>query len=110
MMKLLLRFLVRHHFTILLGILAICLTFEGFFLYRYFWRALTETRIVYELKQKASIEELKTPLLERAKAFQSQKVKERSIDWNTLHDPFTVRSGITRMQDGNSNATGSQQP
>ena len=98
MLKRLLNFFVQYHFAILLLMVALLLALEGLFLYRYFWKALTETRIVYELKQKVATEEFNTEIFARIKSFQTQKEKEKLLDFSVLRDPFISSSSSTRPQ------------
>lgn len=81
-------YLVRYHFSVLLILVSVILALETFFLYQYFWRALAESKIVYELKQKAAFEELNMELYQRIKAFQEQKQKNPPYDTGSLRDPF----------------------
>ena len=84
----LLSFLRKRHFLIAIVLSLICIVAEGIFLYYYFYRPLVLTKILVELRQQATIEELNVPLYDKLTAFLKEKQKELPIEWASLRDPF----------------------
>jgi hypothetical protein len=83
--------LKRGHFVIAIVIVVALLLIEGLFLYRYFYSAITESRVLKELKQRAALEELQLDKFEKLIEFSAKKQQERPIDWDALRDPFVKR-------------------
>lgn len=84
----------RYHFAITIGIILLVFTLEGFFLYRYFYDALVESRVLLTLREQANIEELKTSSYRNLIEFYQAKQKKTPIQWDKLRDPFTSASSL----------------
>lgn len=78
----------RYHFAIIIFLAIVFFAFEGMFLYRYFYLGLTQSKVLFELKQQTALEELKVDVYEKLAEFHKAKQKERPIDWDALRDPF----------------------
>ncbi len=59
------KFFRRRHFLIAAILMALIFIVEGIFLYQYFYRSLIATKTLIELREQASLEELKIPLYRR---------------------------------------------
>jgi len=88
-------FLKKCHFIIITIFIIALFTLEGFFLYHYFYKALTRTKILAELKQQSSITELKLPTFEKLTKFYAEKQQKPTIDWDKLRDPFVTTTTPT---------------
>ncbi len=84
----LLEFLRRRHFLIAMSFMALILIVEGVFLYQYFYRSLVATKTLIELREQASLEELKIPLYTRLLKTYEEKQALPALDLKTLRDPF----------------------
>lgn len=88
--NLLLGFLRQRHFVIVTIFIILLFIFEGFFLYNYFYKSLTQTKALAELRQQSSLTELKLNTFENLTKFYAEKQKKSVIDWDRLRDPFAV--------------------
>lgn len=88
-------FLKKRHFIIVASFIVVLFILEGFFLYHYFYKALTQTKALAELKQQSAITELKLSTFEKITKFYAEKQQKTTIDWNKLRDPFITTTTPT---------------
>lgn len=84
----------RYHFSMAIILMLALLAGETLFLYYFFWRPLTESRALFEMRQQEKLESLRMPLYEELLEFQTQKQQGAPTDWSTLRDPFTTRTAL----------------
>ena len=83
------RILTRYHFTIALIVVILIAALEGIFLYRYFWKTFTASRLIVSLKQQAAISRVEIERFKKIEAFHELKTKPREINISELYDLFT---------------------
>lgn len=80
--------LLRYHFVIAVALGALFLAAEAIFLYQYFYKPLTTTKTLIEIKQQAALEQLNYGLFDKLSQTFSARQNAPAIDFASLRDVF----------------------